>query len=102
VTAGGRAWYVIGLHPGASRAARRFSSIALVFNPHSQFERLRSLGKYAQVRDLIRQRDVAANGSINPTLADHGQVSEARQYSGRVVAADWGCPFRPAGTQRSN
>ena len=26
-------------------------------------------------------------------LADFGTVSEARQYSGRTVSADWQCPF---------
>jgi hypothetical protein len=31
-------------------------------------------------------------------LARHGEASEARQYSGRVVDADWRCPMqgRPA------
>jgi hypothetical protein len=94
---GGRAWYVIGLHPGASREARRFGSVALVFNPHSQFERLRAQGKYGTVRNLIRERDVALQGSVNPMLADHGENSEARQYSGRAVPADWQCPFRRSG-----
>jgi FPC/CPF motif-containing protein YcgG len=91
---GGMAWYVIGLHPRASRAARRFGSLALVFNPHRQFERLRQQGKYLTVRDRIRERDVALQGSVNPMLADHGQASEARQYSGRAVPADWKCPFQ--------
>jgi uncharacterized protein len=93
---GGRAWYVIGLHPAASRLARRFESVALVFNPHQQFERLRSQGKYAVVRDKIRERDRAVQGSVNPMLADHGDKSEARQYSGRAVANDWRCPFHAA------
>jgi uncharacterized protein len=91
---GGRAWYVIGLHPGASRPARRFSSTALVFNPHEQFERLREQGRYSRVQSSIRERDVVAHGSINPMLADHGRASEARQYSGRAVPDDWQCPFR--------
>jgi FPC/CPF motif-containing protein YcgG len=91
---GGRAWYVIGLHPRASREARRFGSLALVFNPHSQFDRLRTQGKYAMVKGRIRERDVALQGSVNPMLADHGEMSEARQYSGRAVPGDWACPFR--------
>jgi hypothetical protein len=39
-------------------------------------------------------------GSVNPMLARHGETSEARQYSGRVVEADWRCPLqgRPAPT----
>jgi FPC/CPF motif-containing protein YcgG len=90
---GGTAWYVIGLHPAASREARRFERVTLVFNPHSQFERLREQGKYDTVKTLIRERDVALQGSVNPMLADHGEHSEARQYSGREVEKDWRCPF---------
>lgn len=90
---GGRAWYIIGLHPQASRIARRFESVALVFNPHAQFEDLRARGKYAAVRDNIRRRDLRLQGTINPMLSDHGESSEARQYSGRAVGANWKCPF---------
>lgn len=90
---GGKAWYVIGLHPAASRIARRFESVALVFNPHAQFEQLRVQGKYDIVKTKIRERDAALQGTINPMLADHGERSEARQYSGRAVGDDWRCPF---------
>ena len=92
---GGRAWYVIGLHPASSRKARRFDGVALVFNPHVQFEQLRAAGKYETVKNRIRQRDVALQGTVNPMLADHGQSSEARQYSGRALEAGWKCPFSP-------
>ena len=34
------------------------------------------------------------SGSINPMLARHGESSEARQYSGRVVDEDWKCPLK--------
>src|SRR5690606_8792400 len=91
---GGRAWYVIGLHPEASRKARRLGTVALVFNPHAQFDQLRTRGKYSTVRNQIRQRDRHLQGSINPMLADHGEASEARQYAGRAVESSWGCPFR--------
>lgn len=90
---GGQAWYVIGLHPGASRLARRFGSVALVFNPHQQFERLRADGRYDRIKGAVRERDIALQGSVNPVLTDHGDASEARQYSGRAVPADWKCPF---------
>lgn len=93
---GGRAWYVIGLHPRASRKARRLGTVALVFNPHGQFEDLRAGGKYTTVRNQIRRRDIQLQGSLNPMLADHGEASEARQYSGRAVSAEWKCPFHPA------
>lgn len=88
------ALFVIGLHPGASRLARRFPWPALVFNPHRQFERLRRQGHFDRLRDRIRARDVALQGNINPNLADFGEQSEARQYSGRdTTNAAWTCPF---------
>lgn len=88
--------FVIGLHPDSSREARRFAWPALVFNPHAQFERLRERGHYARLRDCIRERDLALQGTINPNLADFGERSEARQYSGRdTTDAGWRCPFHP-------
>ena len=93
---GGQAFFVVGLHPGASRLARRFERPALVFNLHDQFERLRADGLYPRLRDTILDRDLALNGSSNPMLARFGEGSEARQYSGRAVGDDWRCPFSPA------
>ena len=90
----GRAFYVVGLHPRSSRSARQFSQPAIVFNLHDQFERLRERGAYVKMQAVIRQRDLTVNGSVNPMLADFGQHSEARQYSGREVDASWRCPFQ--------
>ena len=90
---GGKAFYVVGLHPEASRLARRAPYPTLVFNLHSQFEKLREMGVYHKVRDKIRERDKAVQGSINPVLQDFGEESEARQYSGRQVGKNWKCPF---------
>lgn len=90
---GGRGFYVIGLHPGAHRKARRFRCASLVFNLHSQFETLRAEGRYDKLREAITERDIAFSGSRNPMLATHGMASEARQYSGRAVDATWRCPF---------
>lgn len=90
---GGEAFFVVGLHPHASRPARRFDSPAMVFNLHDQFERLRAENRYETLRTSIIQRDVAVAGSPNPMLARHGESSEARQYSGRAVEPDWRCPF---------
>lgn len=90
---GGQAFFVVGLHPGASRPARRFSRPALVFNLHDQFEQLRDQGRYEKLRATILDRDKAVAGTINPMLSCHGDVSEARQYSGRAVGNDWECPF---------
>ncbi len=95
---GGEAFFVVGLHPGASRLARRFERPALVFNLHDQFEMLRSEGIYNRLRDTILQRDLVLNGSANPMLARFGENSEARQYSGRAVDADWRCPFSGRGS----
>jgi FPC/CPF motif-containing protein YcgG len=90
---GGEAFFVVGLHPRASRPARRFRTPALVFNLHDQFEQLRAQGRYETLRQRIIARDVALSGSANPMLARHGEVSEARQYSGRAVGQNWSCPF---------
>ncbi len=90
---GGKGFFVVGLHPGASRVARRFQCPVMVFNLHSQFEKLRAEGRYENLRGTIAARDIAFSGSRNPMLAAFGQRSEARQYSGRLVGDDWVCPF---------
>lgn len=90
---GGEAFFVVGLHPGSSRPARRYAVPVLVFNLHDQFEQLRAQGRYEKLRGSILERDVALAGSVNPMLARHGTMSEARQYSGRAVGNDWRCPF---------
>ncbi len=90
---GGHPFFVIGLHPGASRLARRFAWPALVFNSHRQFDRLRGDGRYAKMQAATRARDTALQGSINPNLADFGTAAETRQYSGREVGPEWRCPF---------
>ena len=90
----GRSFYIIGMHPGAGRPARRFPRPALVFNLHAQFERLRADGQYEKMRDVIRARDERQTGSVNPMMADFGRRSEAVQYSGRAVEGAWECPFR--------
>ena len=87
------AMFVVGLHPGSSRVARRFPWPALVFNPHDQFRALRAGGKYNTFKGVIRAREVKLQGSINPNLSDFGEQSEARQYAGRAVDKDWKCPF---------
>ncbi len=91
---GGEAFFVVGLHPAASRTARRFERPAMVFNLHDQFEQLRAGDLYEKLRQTILARDEVLDGSINPMLARHGEVSEARQYSGRLVDDDWRCPLR--------
>lgn len=92
----GEAFFVVGLHPQASRPARRFQVPAMVFNLHNQFEVLRDQQRYEKLRTSILDRDIRLAGSVNPMLARHGEKSEARQYSGRQVGADWKCPFHRA------
>lgn len=96
---GGEAFFVVGLHPNASRPARRFPRPAMVFNLHDQFEVLRAQGKYEGMREKILTRDEALAGSRNPMLARHGDASEARQYSGRIVDDAWRCPFSYSGAK---
>jgi FPC/CPF motif-containing protein YcgG len=90
---GGEPYFVVGLHPCASRGTRRMPFVALAFNSHRQFNHLKSIGLYARLQKTIRAREIARYGSINPNLAEHGTASEARQYSGRPVEAGWECPF---------
>ncbi|WP_240922305.1 guanitoxin biosynthesis heme-dependent pre-guanitoxin N-hydroxylase GntA [Oleiagrimonas sp. C23AA] len=93
MSVGGHAFYVVGLHPAASRPARRFAHPTLIFNLHQQFEKLRADGRYQKMRHAIQARDLVYSGSTNPMLSDHGTRSEAAQYSGRRVEASWPCPF---------
>ena len=93
---GGEAFFIVGLHPGASRPARRFRAPTMIFNLHDQFELLRQQGLYDKLRGTILSRDEKLAGSQNPMLARFGEVSEARQYSGRAVDALWACPFHRA------
>lgn len=93
---GGKAFYVVGMHPNSSRKARRFAYPMLVFNLHEQFETLRTAGTYEKVKSTVRKNDMALQGSVNPMLQDFGQDSEAKQYSGRAVDNSWKCPYLTA------
>ena len=94
VSFAGKAFFIVGLHPGATRPARRFAYPTMIFNLHAQFVRLRELQLYEPMRAQIIKRDIALAGSANPMLAGHGERSAARQYSGRAVSETWVCPFR--------
>ena len=98
---GGEGFFVVGLHPRASRKARRFIAPTMIFNLRAQFERLRADGRYDKMRATIIERDVDFSGSVNPMLAQHGEESEARQYSGRAVDDNWQCPFHYAGMRNA-
>jgi FPC/CPF motif-containing protein YcgG len=88
------AFFVIGMHPGSSRAARRFDHPALVFNPHAQFEEMKKTAKYEKIKQAVRKRDIAFSGSINPMLTDHGKSSETLQYSGKNYTEPLRCPLK--------
>ena len=87
------AFFVVGLHPAASRIARRAPLPTLVFNLHHQFERLRAESGFDRMRTAIRRRDERLQGTVNPMVDDYGTSSAARQYSGRAVGPDWQAPF---------
>jgi hypothetical protein len=92
---GGHPFFVVGMHPNASRTSRRFRLPALAFNSHHQFDQLKALGQYQTLKRRIREREMRVQGSLNPNLADFGDQTEARQYSGLAVDDDWKCPFNP-------
>ncbi|MEO6818797.1 MAG: guanitoxin biosynthesis heme-dependent pre-guanitoxin N-hydroxylase GntA [Ginsengibacter sp.] len=91
---GEEAFFIVALHPSSSRQGRRFSYPTLVFNPHSQFEKMRENGTYSRMREVNRERDIKLSGSINPMLRDYGEASEIFQYSGARHDAEWKCPFK--------
>jgi uncharacterized protein len=88
------AFYIIGLHAASSRQARQFKYPALVFNPHAQFEQLKTINKYEKMKQAVRKRDIALSGSVNPMLQDFGESSEVYQYSGRKYDDSWKCPLK--------
>ena len=90
----GEAFFIIGLHPRSCRPARQFAYPALVFNPHAEFEKLRTTQSYEKMKDIVRKKDMAHSGSINPMLTDFGTASDVYQYSGRQYGDDWQCPLK--------
>ncbi|MDT7830435.1 guanitoxin biosynthesis heme-dependent pre-guanitoxin N-hydroxylase GntA [Pricia sp. S334] len=90
---GGEGFFIVGLHPGSSRKARRFKYPAIAFNLQLQFDNLRENGRFDLMRNAIRERELAFQGSINPMLADFDEGLQAPQYSGRKLGPEWKCPF---------
>jgi uncharacterized protein len=88
------AFYIIGLHPNSSRAARRFEHPTMVFNPHEQFEVLRATHRYEKMKNIVRKLDTEFSGSVNPMLKDFGSSPEVFQYSGRKLDNSWQCPLK--------
>jgi FPC/CPF motif-containing protein YcgG len=88
-------FFLVGMHPAASRISRRFALPAIAFNSHDQFDALRASGHFTRIQRLVRDRELELQGTLNPNLADYGTVSEARQYAGQPRAKEWKCPFNP-------
>lgn len=88
------AFFIVAMHPQSSRLARRFRHPVLVFNPHQQFEALRRTHHFDAMKEVVRKRDIAFSGSVNPMLQDFGAASEVLQYSGRVYNENWKCPLQ--------
>ncbi|MEO7202867.1 MAG: guanitoxin biosynthesis heme-dependent pre-guanitoxin N-hydroxylase GntA [Candidatus Tumulicola sp.] len=91
----GTAFFIVGMHPNASRRSRRFFMPALAFNSHDQFDTARQTGDFDRIVTAVRKRELTLQGSLNPELREFGTRSEARQYAGRATEDDWKCPFRP-------
>jgi len=87
-------FFIVAMHPNSNRPSRQFKYPVLVFNPHAQFEMMKRTAGYEKMKTIIRKRDLAYSGSINPMLTNFGEASEAYQYSGRVYDAEWQCPFK--------
>jgi len=87
------AFFIVGLHAASARKARQFKYPALIFNPHAEFQKLRKSNRYDKMKEVVRKRDIAYSGSINPMLDDFGNTSEVYQYSGVKYTSDWTCPL---------
>ncbi|MFK0295846.1 guanitoxin biosynthesis heme-dependent pre-guanitoxin N-hydroxylase GntA [Streptomyces sp. NPDC090442] len=88
---GGMSFFLVGMHPGASRASRRFPVPAVAFNSLTQFVLLGE--KFYSMQDAIRRREVHNNGSVNPSFVTYEYEQPARHFSGRYTERAWSCPF---------
>lgn len=77
---GSEAFFILALHPQSERIARRFHTPVIVFNPHFQFEKMRSNGVFKKIRNTIRKRDLLLQDGPNSMLEDFGVKSEVYQY----------------------
>jgi hypothetical protein len=91
----GRAFYIVGLHAGSSRWARRFAWPTLVFNANFLFKRLHAENLIQKFRKVTRQLDTRLQGSVNPNVLTPDEVTVAREFSGKKAEDDWKCPFHP-------
>ncbi|RJQ77852.1 guanitoxin biosynthesis heme-dependent pre-guanitoxin N-hydroxylase GntA [Amycolatopsis panacis] len=87
----GHAFFVAGMHPGASRASRRFQRPAMAFNSLTQFMLLGE--KFFTMQDAIRKREQVTNGSVNPSFTTYEYRKPSRHFAGRMTEENWKCPF---------
>ncbi|WP_020500113.1 guanitoxin biosynthesis heme-dependent pre-guanitoxin N-hydroxylase GntA [Sciscionella marina] len=87
----GHAFFLVGMHPGSSRASRRFVRPAIAFNSLMQFMLLGE--KFFSMQDAIRKRETNNNGSVNPSFTTYEYEMPSRHYAGRMTEPDWKCPF---------
>jgi FPC/CPF motif-containing protein YcgG len=86
---GGRAFFIVGLHPNSSRRGRRFLTPTIIFNSLDQFTNLRQLKMFNEIQKIIRNNDLLQNKSINPNLIINHNKSDAFEYSGKLIQSDW-------------
>jgi FPC/CPF motif-containing protein YcgG len=91
---GGRAFFIVGLHPNSSRKARQFITPAITFNSSDQFTNLRRLKIMTDMRQVIRNADLHQNGSINPNLIPNDNNSSAFEFSGKLIQPSWTPDFK--------
>jgi FPC/CPF motif-containing protein YcgG len=92
----GCAFFLVGMHSGASRFSRRLDFAALIFNPESQIHRLKREGQFDHMAEMIRKRDVRFQGSVNPSIPQDpaSQENESGVYSGKAnPPGTFRCPF---------
>lgn len=90
----GQAFFVVGMHPNASRISRRFPLPALIFNVFEQFELLEQSGGYEKMVRINRARDLKLQQSLNPMVEKYGDRWESIQFSGKENPDTWRCPFQ--------
>ena len=87
------AYFILALHAKNCRPARQFKYPTLIFNPHAQFEAMKTTSQYEKMQAVVRKKDIVLAGSVNPMLTNFGEASEVYQYSGKLYDKSWICPL---------
>ncbi|MCS4592682.1 YqcI/YcgG family protein [Brevibacterium sediminis] len=86
----GRHFFVVGMHPLASRPARQFAVPTLVFNALSHVAPLVPNGRFERMKTQIRKRDARLSGYENPS----SELPRRAQFSGRQNDPEWTPPHQ--------